>query len=175
LCGKGAVRAPCVLDDESQVAAPGESDSFLDVLRCSGIDTDYWHASLLTRNPKRGVEVTTLDRPVGKGVCLVVRNFDSTRLIGAPDTVVPVSEDISTASCGRVVARGGGRDGADQWLRDFGCEGLELGVGWPTSRSRCAATISGGYRRQAEGDGQERREEKHNYPVRPWNQVYLGV
>jgi len=154
---------------------PGESDSFLDVLLRSGIDTNYWHVPLLTRNPERGVEVATLDRPVWEGVCLVVGVFGSTRLIGAPDAVVPVSEDISTASCGRVVARGGGWDGANQWLRNFGCEGLELGVGWPTSRSRCAATISGGYRCQAEGDGQERREEKHAYPVRPWNQMYLGV
>jgi len=162
----GAVHAPGVLDHEAQVVAPGESDSFLDVLRCSGIDADYWHASLLTWNPERGVEVATLDRPVWEGVCLAVGVFGSTRLIRAPDAVVPVSEDIGTASCGRVVARGGRWDGADQWLRDFGCEGLELGVGWPTSRSRCAATISGGYRCQAESDGQERCEEKHDHPVR---------
>ena len=112
--------------------APGEPDSFLDVLRSSGIDADYWYASLLTR-PERGVEVATLDRPVGEGVCLVVGVFGSTRLIRAPDTVVPASDDISTVSCGRVIARGGRWDGTYQWLRDSGCEGLELGVGWPTS------------------------------------------
>ena len=112
---------------------PGKSYSFLDILRRSGIDTDYWHVPLLTRNAKCGVKITALNRPVGKGVCLVVGEFGSTRLIRAPDTVVPVSEDIGTISCGRVVVRGGGWDGADQWLRDFGCEGLELGVGWPTS------------------------------------------
>jgi len=99
--------------------APSESDSFLDVLRSSGIDADYWHVPLFTRNPERGVEVAALDRPVGEGVCLVVGEFDSTRLIGAPDAIGPASEDISTVSCGRVVARSGRWDGADQWLRDF--------------------------------------------------------
>jgi len=142
--------------------APGKSDSFMDVLWCSGIDTDYWHASLLTRNPERGVEVATLDRPVGEGVCLIVGEFGSTRLIRAPEAVGPASDDISTVSCGRVVARGGGWDGADQWLRNFGCEALELGAGWPTSRSRCTAAILGGYQCQAESDGQERREEEHD-------------
>ena len=113
--------------------APCESDSFLDVLRSSRIDADYWHAPLLTRNPECGVEVATLDRPVGEGVCLEVGVFGSTGLIRAPDTVVPVSDDIGTVSCGRVIARGGRWDGVDQWLRDSGCEGLKLGVGWPTS------------------------------------------
>ena len=112
---------------------PGESDSFLDILRRSGIDSDYWHVPLLTRNPERGVEVTALDCPVGKGVSLVVGEFCSTRLIRAPDTIVPVSDGIGTVSCGRVVARSGRWDGADQWLRDSGCEGLELGVRWPAS------------------------------------------
>ena len=112
---------------------PGESDSFLDVLRRSGIDTDYRHASLLTRNPECGVEVAALDCPVLKGVSFVVGEFGSTRLIRAPDTVVPVSEDIGTVSCGRVVARSGRWDGADQWLRDFRRESLELGIGRPTS------------------------------------------
>jgi len=162
---RGAVGVPRVLDHEAQVVLPSESNSFLDVLRRSGIDPDYWHAPLSTRNPERGVEVAALDRPVGKGVCLVVGEFCSTRLIRAPDTVGPPGEDISTVSCSRVVARGGRWDGADQWLRDFGCEGLELGVGWPTSRSRCAATISRGCRCQTESDGQERREEKHHYPI----------
>jgi len=165
LCREWAVHAPRVLDYEAQVVAPGEPDSFLDVLWRSGIDADYWHTPLATRNPERGVEVAALDRPVGEGVCLVVAILSSARLIRAPDTGVPASEDISTVSCSRVVARGGRRDGGDQWLRDFGCEGLELGVGWPTSRSRCAATISRGCRCQTESDGQERREEKHHYPV----------
>ena len=168
MCKKWAVHAPRVLDHEAQVVAPGEPDSFLDVLRRSGIDADYWHTPLATRNPERGVEVAALDCPVGEGVCLVVAILSSARLIRAPDTGVPASEDISTISCGRVVARGGRWDEVDQWLREFGCEGLELRVGWPTSRSRCAATISRGYRCQAESDGQERCEEKHDYPVRLW-------
>ena len=116
---KWVADAPRVLDHESQVVLPGESDSFLDVLRGSGIDSDYWHAPLLTRNPEGGVEVTALDRPVGKGVSLVVGEFCSTRLIGAPDTVGPPGEDVSTFSCGRVVTRSGRWDGVDQWLRDF--------------------------------------------------------
>jgi len=129
----GSRHAPRVLDHETQVVAPGESDSFLNVLRRSGIDADYWHAPLLTRNPECGVEVATLDRPVGEGVCFVVAVLSSARLIGAPDTGIPASEDIGTVSCGRVVARSGRWDGVDQWLREFGCEDLELGVGWPTS------------------------------------------
>jgi len=127
------VHAPRVLDYQAQVVLPGESDSFLDVLWSSRVDTDHWHASLFTRNPERGIEVAALDRPVGKGVCLVVGEFCGAGLIGTPDTVVPASDNIGTVSCGRVVARSGRWDGADQWLRDFGCEDLELGVGWPTS------------------------------------------
>jgi len=98
---------------------PSESDSFLDVLQRSGIDTNYWHVPLSTRNPERGVEVAALDRPVGKCVRLVVGEFGSAGLIRAPDTVVPVSEDIGTVSYSRVVARGGRWDGVDQWLGDF--------------------------------------------------------
>ena len=116
---KWVADAPRVLDHEPQVVLPGESDSFLDVLRGSGIDSDYWHAPLLTRNPEGGVEVTALDRPVGKGVCLVVGEFCSTRLIRAPDTFGPPSKDIITVSCSRVVARSGRWDGVDQRLRDF--------------------------------------------------------
>jgi len=112
---------------------PGESDSLLDVLWSSRVDSDHWHASLLTWNAERGVEVAALDRPVGKCVRLVVVELGSAGLIRTPDTVVPASDDISTVSCGRVVARGGRWDGADQRLRDSGCEDLELGVGWPTS------------------------------------------
>ena len=108
--------------------APGEPDSFLDVPRRSSIDADYWHAPLLTRNAERNVDVAALDRPVGKCVRLVVGVFGSTRLIRAPYTVVPARDDISTVSCGRVVARGGGWEGADQWLRDLRREGLELGI-----------------------------------------------
>ena len=127
------VDAPRVLDHEPQVVLPGESDSFLDVLWSSRVDADHWHASSLTWNPECGIEVAALDRPVGKRVRLVVVEFGSAGLIRTPDTVVPASDDISTVSCGRVVARGGRWDGADQWLRDSGCEDLELGVGWPTS------------------------------------------
>ena len=116
---KGVAHAPRILDYEAQVVLPGESDSFLDVLRRSGIDTDYWHVPLLTRNPQRGVEVAALDRPVGKCVRLVVGEFGSARLIRAPGTVVPVSGEIGTVSRSRTVARGGRWDGADQRLRDF--------------------------------------------------------
>ena len=133
MCKTKAIHVPRVLDYEAQVVVPGEPDSFLDVLRSSGINTGYWHVPLLTRNPEGGVEVTALDCPIGKGIRLVVGVFRSARLIRTPDTVVPASEDISTVSCSRVVARGGRWDGADQWLRDFGCKGLELGIGWPTS------------------------------------------
>ena len=111
---------------------PGEFDSFLDVLRRSGVDADHRHVPLLTRDAERGVEVAALDRPVGKGVGLVVGVFSSTGLVRTPETVEPASDDISTISCSRVVARGGRWDGVDQWLRDFGCEGLELGIGRPT-------------------------------------------
>ena len=130
---KKVVHAPRALDYEAQVVLLGESDSFLDVLWGSRIDSDHWHASLLTRNPERGVGVAALDCPVRKCVRLEVREFGGARLVGTPGTVGPVSNDLSTVSCGRVVARGGRWDGADQWLRDFGCEDLELGVGWPAS------------------------------------------
>ena len=133
MCKTKAIHVPRILDYEAQFVVPGESDSFLDVFRSSGIDTDYWHVPLLTRNPESGVEVTALDCPVGKGVRLVVGVFGSTRLIRTPDAVVPASENISTVSRSRVVARGGRWDGVDQWLGDFRREGLELGVGWPTS------------------------------------------
>ena len=107
MCKKKAVHAPRVLDYEAQVVVPDESDSFLNVLWRPGVDVDYWHAPLLTRNAERDVEVTALDRPVGKGVRIIIGVFGSARLIRAPDTAVPASEDISTVSCGRVVARGG--------------------------------------------------------------------
>ena len=74
-------RIPRVLDYEAQVVLPGESDSFLDVLRRSGVDSDYWHVPLLTRNPERDVEVAALYRPVLKGVRLVVEEFGGARLI----------------------------------------------------------------------------------------------
>ena len=148
---------------------PSKLDGFLDVLRRCDIDADDWHVPLLTRNAEGGVEVAALDRPVGKGVRLVVGVFGSTRLIRTPETVVPASDDISTVSCSRVVARGCRWDGVDQWLRDFGCKDLELGTGRPTSRSGCTAAVLGrlrGHRRQAKSDGQERREEKHDCPIR---------
>ena len=70
---------PRVLDYQAQVVLPGEYNSFLDVLWSSRVDTDYWHASLFTRNPERGVEVAALDRPVGKCVRLVVGEFGGAR------------------------------------------------------------------------------------------------
>ena len=129
---KAIRHVPRVLDYEAQVMAPGEPDSFLDVFRRSGVDADYWHVPLLTWSAERGVEVATLDRSVGKCVCLIIDVFGSARLIRTPDTAVPVGDDISTVPRSRVVARSGRWDGADQWLGDFGCEGLELGVRWPT-------------------------------------------
>jgi len=153
---------PRVLDYEAQVVISGESDGFLDVLRRSGVDADYWHVPLSARNSEGGIEVTALDRPVGKGVSLVISEFGGARLIGTLGTVVLVSDDIGTASCSRVVARGGRWDGVDQWLRDFRRESLELGIGRPTPRSKCTAAVSCRYRCQAEGYSQERREEKHS-------------
>ena len=73
-----------------------------------------------------------MDRPVGKGVRLVVGVFGSTRLIRTPNSVVPASLDIGAVSCGMVVAWGGRWDRMDQGLGNFGCESLELRVGWPT-------------------------------------------
>jgi hypothetical protein len=144
----------------------GKSYSLLDVLRRSGVDAYYWYVPLLTRNAERGVEVTALDGSVGKGVRLVVGVFGGTRLVRTPHTAVPASEYISTVSCGRAVARGGRWDRVDQWLGDFRREGLELGIGRPTPRSKCTAAVLGRYRFQAESDGQESREEKHDCSVR---------
>jgi hypothetical protein len=166
---KHAIHSPRVLDHKAQVVIPGKPDSLLDVLWRSGIDANYWHVPLLTRNAEGGVEVATLDGPIGEGVRLVVGVLCSTRLIRTPDAVVPTSEDIGAVPCSKVVARGGRRDRTDEWLRDFRCEGLELGIGRPTFRSRCTAAVSGRfrrYRRQAESDGQERHEEKHDCLVR---------
>ena len=98
---------------------PCEFDSLLDVLRRSRVDADYQHAPLLTRDAERGVEVAALDGPVRKGVRLVVGVFGGTRLVRTPDTAVPVGEDVSTVSCGRVVARGGRWDWVDERLRDL--------------------------------------------------------
>jgi len=86
---------------------PGKPDGLLDVARCPGVNADYWHAPLLTRNAEGSVEVAPMDRPVGKGIRLPVGVFGGTRLIRTPDPVVPPSKDIGTISCGRVVARGG--------------------------------------------------------------------
>jgi hypothetical protein len=154
---------------------PDKSDGFLDILWRPGVNADDWHVPLLTRNAERGIEVTALDGSVGKGVRLVVGVFGSARLIRTPDTIVPTSEDISTVPCGRVVARGGRRNGVDQWLRDFRREGLELGIGRPTLRSGCTAAVLGGYRCQAENDGQERREENHDCSVRLGCGMFLRV
>ena len=145
-----------------------KDDGFLDVIRRSSVDADYWHAPLSTRNPEGGVEVASLDRPIGKGVCPPVDDFCCTRLIGTPDAVVPAIDDVSAVSCGGVVAGGGWRDWMDQRLRDFRSERLELGTGWPTLRSRCTPAVLGRFwehRCQAKGDGQQRREEKHDRPV----------
>jgi hypothetical protein len=98
---------------------PRKFDSFLNVTRGSSVDANYRHAPLLTREAERGVEVAALDCPIGKGVRFSVGVFGGTRLIGTPDTVEPTSLNLSTVSCGGVVAWGGWWDRVDQWLRDF--------------------------------------------------------
>jgi len=97
---------------------PGKFDGFLDVFRRPCVDSDDRHVPLSARNAKRRVEIAALDGPVGKGPRLPVGVLSSPGLIRTPDAVVPASEDIRAASCGRVVARSGRRDWVDQWLRD---------------------------------------------------------
>jgi len=146
---------------------PGKSDSFLDVFRRSGVDSDDRHAPLSARNAERGVDIAALDRPVGKGPRLPVGVFSGPGLVRTPGGVVPASKDISTVSCGRVVARSGWRDRMDQWLRDYRRKSLELGIGWPTFGSRSTAAVLGWFREhrcEAESGGQQRREEEHGCP-----------
>jgi len=97
---------------------PGKFDGFLDVFWRLGVDSNDRYAPLSARNPERGVEITAVDRPFGKGVRLPVSVFSSPGLVRTPDTIVPASDDISAVSCSRVVARSGWRDRVDQWLRD---------------------------------------------------------
>ena len=125
-------RAPRVLDHETQVVVPCELDGFLDIARRPSIDTNYGHVPLLAREPKGGVEVTTLDGPIGKGIGFVVGVFGCTRLIRTPDAVEPTSADIGAVSRGGVVARRGRWDRMDESLGDFGRQSLEFGVWWPT-------------------------------------------
>jgi hypothetical protein len=113
------VSSPRVLYYEAQIVLPDELDSFRDVTRRSGVDADYWHAPLLTRDAKCGVEVAALDRPVGKDVCLPVGVFSGPRLVRSPDTVEPASNSIGAVACGRIVARRGRWDRVDQRLREF--------------------------------------------------------
>ena len=112
-------KIPRVLDYETQIVVPGELDSFLDVVRRSGIDADDWHAPLLTRKAEGGVEVAGLDRAVGKNICLPVGVLGGPRLVRSPHAVEPASADVGAVTRGRVVARSGWRDGMDQRLRDF--------------------------------------------------------
>ena len=143
---------------------PSKDDSFPDVVRRSRVDADDRHAPLLTRKAERSVEVAALDRPVRKDVCLPVGVFGGPRLIRTPETVEPARLDVGAATCSGVVTRGGWWDWVYQWLRNFRCERLEFGSGWPTSRFGCTAAVLGrrrSYRRQAESDGQERCQEKH--------------
>ena len=105
-----------------------------------------------------------MDRPIGKSVRLPVGVLGSTRLIGTPDTIIPISSNLSAVSSGSVVAWSCRGDRVDKRLRDFRREDLEVGIRWPTRRSRCAATVISWlriYRSQAESDGQKRREEEH--------------
>ena len=112
-------RSPRVLDHETQIVVPGEFDSFLDVVRRSSIDTNDWHAPLLTRKAEGGVEVAGLDRAVGKHVCLPVGVLSGPRLVRSPQAVEPASADVGAVTRGGVVARSGWRDRMDQRLRDF--------------------------------------------------------
>ena len=98
---------------------PGKFDSFLDVARRSGVDADDWHAPLLTRKAKGGVEVAGLDRPVGKDVRLSVGVLGGSRLVRSPDAIEPTRADVGAVACGGVVARSGWWDRVNQWLRDF--------------------------------------------------------
>ena len=97
---------------------PGKFDGFLDVFRCPCVDSNDRHTPLSARNTERGVEIASLDRPVGKCVRLPVGVLSGSGLIRAPYAVVPASEDIGAVSCGRVIARNGWWDRADQRLRD---------------------------------------------------------
>ena len=112
------VSSPCVLDHEAQIVFPGKFHSFLNVLRRPCVDSDDRHASLSARNPERGLEIATMDRPIGKGVRLPVGVFSSPGLIRTPDTVVPAGKDIRAVTCSRVVARSCWWDRVDKWLRD---------------------------------------------------------
>ena len=97
----------------------GKFDSFLDVFWRSSIDANDWHAPLLAWKTERSVEVAGLDRPVRKGVRLLVSVFSGARLIRTPDPVEPASADIRTVSRGRVVAWSGWGRRVDQWLGDL--------------------------------------------------------
>ena len=161
----GEICAPRVLDHETQIVVLGEFDGFLDITRRPGINADYRHIPLLTREPKGGVEVAALDSPVGKRVCLIVGVLGGTRLIGTPDAIEPVSTDIGAVSCGGVVAGCSRWDGVDERLGDFGGEILEFRVRWPTCRPESAAAVLGRYRPQGKSDSEEGGEEVHDRRV----------
>lgn len=92
---------PCVLDYEAQIVLPDEIDGFLNVARSNCIDADHWYIPLLTRNSKRSVEITGLDRPVWKS--LPVGMISGPGLIRTPDTVIPASKHIIAVSCSGIV------------------------------------------------------------------------
>ena len=72
----------------------GELDGFLDVRRRPSIHADDRHAPLLTREAKRGVEITALDSAIRECVRLPVGVFSGARLIRTPDTVEPASLNL---------------------------------------------------------------------------------
>jgi len=111
------VSSPRVLDHETQIVLPHEFDGFLDVVWRSGIDADYGYAPLLTRDPKRSVEVAGLDSAVRECVRLPVGVLGSTRLVRTPDAVVPAGEDISAIARSRVVAWSGRWGRVEEGLR----------------------------------------------------------
>ena len=104
---------------QAQIAFSSKFHSFLDTLWSSSVDTNHWHVPLLTRKAECGVEVTALDRPVGKRVCLVIGVLGSARLIRTPESVEPLSSDIGAISCGRVAAWSDRRDRWTSGLETF--------------------------------------------------------
>ena len=97
---------------------PDELDSFLNVAGSSCIDTDHWYIPLLTRNSKRSVEITGLDRPVRKSVRLPVCIISGARLTRTPDTVVPAGEHAIAISCSGIVTWRGWWDRIKERLRN---------------------------------------------------------
>ena len=98
---------------------PSKNDSFLDVIRSSGVDANYGHTPLLARKAECGVEVAALDRAIGEGVCLPIGDLGGPGLVRAPEAVQPARKDVGAVACSRVVAWSRWWNGVDQRLGDF--------------------------------------------------------